>query len=102
MEICSFFILLPFIWLSTGMLILKNGDKTMVAMVVISIIATLCGCGTSSIKQNLSNKMLWIVSLITIYGLFSYAYHGLSSTEIRAVISGLLLIAVISQTGYHS
>ncbi|WP_318433220.1 O-antigen ligase family protein [Photobacterium leiognathi] len=93
-KICSFFILLPFIWLSTGMLILKNGDKTMVAMVVISIIATLCSYGTSSIKQNLSNKMLWIVSLITIYGLFSYAYHGLSSTEIRAVISSLLLIAI--------
>lgn len=38
--------------------------------------------------------MLWIVSLITIYGLFSYAYHGLSSTEIRSIISSLLLIAI--------
>lgn len=93
-RVFSFFILLPFIWLSTGMLILKNGDKTMVAMIIISIIATVCRYGLTSIKQNLSNKMLWLVSLITVYSLFSYTYHGLSSTEIRAIISSLLLIAI--------
>lgn len=91
-KICSFFILLPFIWLSTGMLILKNGDKTMVAMVVISIIATLCSYGTSSIKQNLSNKMLWLVIVIAGYTIFSYAYHGLSSRELRAILASLLFL----------
>lgn len=91
-RVFSFFILLPFIWLSTGMLILKNGDKTMVAMIIISIIATVCRYGLTSIKQNLSNKMLWLVIAIAAYTLFSYAYHGLSSRELRAIIGSLLFL----------
>ena len=88
-------ILLPFIWLSTGMLILRNGDKTMVAMVIISLITTLVVYGLTTLKRNLStNKLLWLLLIICGYFLFSYYYHGLSSREIRAFITATLLVAI--------
>lgn len=88
-------ILLPFIWLSTGMLILRNGDKTMVAMVVISLITTLLVYGLTTLKNNIStNKLLWLLFIICGYFLFSYYYHGLSSREIRSFIAATLLIAI--------
>ena len=88
-------ILLPFIWLSTGMLILRNGDKTMVAMVIISLITTLIVYGLTTLKRNLStNKLLWLLLIICGYFLFSYYYHGLSSREIRSFISATLLVAI--------
>ena len=88
-------ILLPFIWLSTGMLILRNGDKTMVAMVIISLITTLIVYGATTLKHNLStNKLLWLLFIICGYFLFSYVYHGLSSREIRAFIAATLLVAI--------
>ena len=88
-------ILLPFIWLSTGMLILRNGDKTMVAMVIISLITTLIVYGLTTLKRNLStNKLLWLLLIICGYFLFSYYYHGLSSREIRAFITATLLVAI--------
>ncbi|PST94576.1 ligase [Photobacterium iliopiscarium] len=88
-------ILLPFIWLSTGMLILRNGDKTMVAMVIISLITTLIVYGLTTLKRNLStNKLLWLLLIICGYFLFSYYYHGLSSREIRSFIAATLLVAI--------
>ncbi|MCD9499454.1 O-antigen ligase family protein [Photobacterium carnosum] len=88
-------ILLPFIWLSTGLLILRNGDKTMVAMVIISLITTLLVYGLTTLKTNIStNKLLWLLCVICGYFLFSYYYHGLSSREIRAFIAATLFLAV--------
>ncbi|PSU91034.1 ligase [Photobacterium kishitanii] len=88
-------ILLPFIWLSSGMLILRNGDKTMVAMVIISLITTLLVYGFTTLKNNLStNKILWLLFIICGYFLFSYYYHGLSSREIRAFITATLFVAI--------
>ncbi|WP_297475177.1 O-antigen ligase family protein [uncultured Photobacterium sp.] len=87
-------ILLPFIWLSTGMLILRNGDKTMVAMIIISLITTIVVYGLTTLKRNLStNKMLWLQLIICSYFLFSYYYHGLSSREIRTFIAASLFLA---------
>ncbi|MCD9533469.1 O-antigen ligase family protein [Photobacterium carnosum] len=88
-------ILLPFIWLSTGLLILRNGDKTMVAMVIISLITTLLVYGLTTLKTNIStNKLLWLLCVICGYFLFSYYYHGLSSREIRSFIAATLLVAI--------
>ncbi|MCD9552601.1 O-antigen ligase family protein [Photobacterium carnosum] len=88
-------ILLPFIWLSTGLLILRNGDKTMVAMVIISLMTTLLVYGLTTLKTNIStNKLLWLLCVICGYFLFSYYYHGLSSREIRSFIAATLLVAI--------
>ncbi|MDX1302643.1 O-antigen ligase family protein [Photobacterium sp.] len=92
-AITHFLILLPFIWLFSGMLVMRSGDKPMIAMIVISIIATLISHGLDSIKENLKrDKTLWVVLITTGYALFSYHYHGLSSREIRSLLGASLLL----------
>ena len=71
-AVTDLLILLPFIWLLSGMLVIRNGDKTMIAMILISIIATLISQGFYSVKHNLQhNKTLWVVLAMTGYALFS-------------------------------
>ncbi len=86
-NIFKFLMLLPYIWLFTGLLVLRNSDKTMIVMMVIAIVATLIHRGLAPIKENLRNdKTLWLLLAVTGYAIFSYFYHGVSSREIRALL----------------
>ncbi|MCD9522235.1 O-antigen ligase family protein [Photobacterium carnosum] len=86
-------ILLPFIWLSTGIYLSKDSDKTMVIMILVSIITSLMTFGIKEIKKNIiNNRFIWLLLIILSYLLFSYFYHGVSSREIRALIASLLLL----------
>ncbi|MEH6530275.1 MAG: O-antigen ligase family protein [Photobacterium frigidiphilum] len=92
-NIFKLLMLLPYIWLSTGLLVLRNSDKTMIVMMIIAIAATLIHRGLAPIKENLKNdKTLWVLLVITGYALFSYYYHGGSSREIRALIGASLFL----------
>ncbi|PSV45703.1 O-antigen ligase family protein [Photobacterium indicum] len=85
--------LLPYIWLSTGLLVLRNSDKTMIVMMIIAIVATLIHRGLAPFKENLKNdKTLWVLLAVTGYALFAYFYHGGSSREIRALIGSSLFL----------
>ncbi|MGF1680931.1 O-antigen ligase family protein [Photobacterium minamisatsumaniensis] len=95
-TITNSLILLPLYWLFSGMLIMGGGDKPMVAMVIISIVATVLTYGSKTLKENLrSDKVLWVLLAITLYAIFSYLYHGLSSREIRGVLTATLLLTVL-------
>ena len=86
-------ILLPFIWLSTGIYLSKDSDKTMVIMILISIATSLITFGIKDIKKNIiNNRFIWLLLVISLYMIFSYFYHGISSREIRALIASLLLL----------
>ena len=86
-------ILLPFIWLSTGIYLSKDSDKTMVIMILVSIITSLMTFGIKEIKKNIiNNRFIWLLLIIFSYLLFSYFYHGVSSREIRSLIASLLLL----------
>ncbi|PSV19814.1 ligase [Photobacterium kishitanii] len=86
-------ILLPFIWLSTGIYLSKDSDKTMVIMILISIATSLMTFGIKEIKKNIiNNRFIWLLLVICSYMIFSYFYHGVSSREIRALIASLLLL----------
>jgi O-antigen ligase len=92
-NVFKFLMLLPYIWLSTGLLVLRNSDKTMIVMIVIAIAATLFHRGLAPIKENIKNdKTLWVLLVVTGYALFSYYYHGGSSREIRALIGASLFL----------
>lgn len=92
-NIFKFLMLLPYVWLFTGLLVLRNSDKTMIVMMIIAIAATLLHRGLVPIKENLKNdKTLWLLLVITGYALFSYFYHGGSSREIRALIGASLFL----------
>ncbi|WP_158264551.1 O-antigen ligase family protein [Photobacterium rosenbergii] len=65
----------------------------MVAMVIISIIATLCCYGFNSAKINIKqDKFLWVILAMTAYAIFSYHYHGYSSRGLRALLCGSLFL----------
>ena len=65
----------------------------MVAMVIISIIATLCCYGLSIAKINIKqDKFLWALLAMTGYALFSYHYHGYSSRELRSLLCASLFL----------
>ncbi|WP_181320895.1 O-antigen ligase family protein [Photobacterium phosphoreum] len=86
-------ILLPFIWLSTGIYLSNDSDKTMVIMILISIATSLITFGIKEINKNIiNNRFIWLLLVIFSYMLFSYFYHGVSSREIRALIASLLLL----------
>lgn len=85
-------ILMPFLWSFTGLLLLRNGDKLMIIVIVISIMATLLHYGVSSIKKNFTDKGLWVILVYTVYTAFSYYYHGASSREIRTLVGITLLL----------
>ncbi|MGF1789123.1 O-antigen ligase family protein [Photobacterium profundum] len=92
-NVFKFLMLLPYIWLFTGLLVLRNSDKTMIVMMIIAIAATLFHRGLVPIKENLKNdKTLWVLLVITGYAIFSYFYHGVSSREIRALIGASLFL----------
>ncbi|MGF1886499.1 O-antigen ligase family protein [Photobacterium profundum] len=92
-NVFKLLILLPYIWLFTGLLVLRNSDKTMIVMMIIAIAATLFHRGLVPIKENLKNdKTLWVLLVITGYAIFSYFYHGISSREVRALIGASLFL----------
>ncbi|GAL05779.1 O-antigen ligase [Photobacterium aphoticum] len=65
----------------------------MVGLVIIAIIASILSYGFTIAKQNLStDKVLWIILATTGYALFSYHYHGLSSRELRALLTASLFL----------
>ena len=92
-SILNTLILLPIYWLFSGMLLMGGGDKPMVAMVIISVLTTLYCYGLTSAKENIvNNKVLWILFTIVGYTLFCYHYHGVSSREIRALLSASVFL----------
>ncbi|GLS92612.1 O-antigen polymerase [Psychromonas marina] len=57
-------------------------------MMAVAVIASIATQGLKVAKENIANsKMLWLIFAITLYAIFSYFYHGLSSREIRAFIA---------------
>lgn len=86
-------ILLPVIWLFSGLLVVGDGDKPMVALVVISAITSISYYGLQTTRDNLRhNRVLWVVLALTAYGLFSHFYHGISSREIRALLMASVML----------
>ncbi len=86
-------ILLPFIWLSTGIYFTHNSDKTMVFMTIISIITSLTIFKFKVVKNNFkNNRFIWLLIIILSYNLFSYFYNGISSQEIRTLTASILLL----------
>ncbi|GHA43909.1 O-antigen ligase family protein [Photobacterium aphoticum] len=85
--------LLPIIWLFSGMLLMRSGDKPMVGFAIVAIIASICAYGFNMAKSNIKNdKFLWVLLATTGYALFSYHYHGLSSRELRALLTASLFL----------
>ena len=92
-KILNSLILLPFLWLFSGFLLLKDGDKIMISMMIISILTSLLCYNSQIIKKNLKhNSFLLVMFITTAYLIFSFYYHGQSSRETRAYIGCSLFV----------
>ncbi|MEZ8345122.1 O-antigen ligase family protein [Vibrio splendidus] len=91
-HIYTTFLLLPYFFAVTGMLVLDSGDKKMIPLFLIGIIASILAFKKETILSNLRSPFIWLVSISCIYTIFSYYYHGASSRELRALIGSTLFL----------
>lgn len=93
-QIYTAFLLLPYFFAFTGMLVLDSGDKKLIPLILVSIIISLFSLKIKVVKNNLSSPFIWLILMTCIYAMFSYYYHGSSSREIRALIGSTLFLLI--------
>ncbi|PMJ34800.1 hypothetical protein BCU24_06440 [Vibrio cyclitrophicus] len=94
-KLMQFIHLLPIYWAVSGLFIIHNGDKILVAFIAISLITKLL-CSIVKI-DNIKiehNNLIILLLISTAYASFKYYYNGYSSSEIRVLISTLLYLTI--------
>lgn len=87
----QFIHLLPIYWAVSGLFIIHNGDKILVALIIISLITKiLCSLVKIDNIKIEYNNIIILILISTAYASFKYYYNGYSSSEIRVLISTLL------------
>lgn len=76
---------LPFLWLCTGLLILPNGDKNLVAIIGIAILAQIYK--TKGIKLYYKSPITKLTCITSLFLVFIYFKNGISSSEFRTFIA---------------
>ncbi|MDH6018087.1 O-antigen ligase family protein [Vibrio splendidus] len=88
----SLLLILPYFFAVTGMLVLDGGDKKLIPFIIISIVVSIFLYKKELIIKNIKHPFIWLLSLLCIYTIFSYYYHGASSRETRALLGATLFI----------
>lgn len=91
-NIYTALLILPYFFAVTGMLVLDSGDKKMIPLLLISIVISFVVYKKEIISINLYYPFMWLITLLSVYTIFSYYYHGASSREIRALIGATLFL----------
>ncbi|CAK3687471.1 O-antigen ligase [Vibrio crassostreae] len=88
----SILLTLPYFIAVTGMLILDSGDKKFIPFIVLSMIISIFLYKKEHFVKNIRSPFIWLLSLLCVYTIFSYYYHGSSSREIRALLGSTLFL----------
>ncbi|MEZ9893381.1 O-antigen ligase family protein [Vibrio lentus] len=88
----SILLILPYFIAVTGMLVLDSGDKKIIPFILLSIIISLFLYKKEQLVKNLKSPFIWLLSLLCLYTIFSYYYHGSSSREMRALVGSTLFL----------
>ncbi|WP_240798080.1 O-antigen ligase family protein [Vibrio tasmaniensis] len=92
-------LLIPYLWLAIGIIWMSQGNKPLVALVLIAAIAQLSVKGFSQVKENLkTNIWLWGVWLALMFTIVSYITYGASSQELRGLLLALVLLVVLPKS----
>lgn len=87
--------LLPIYWAVSGLFIVRNGDKILVALIIISLITKiLCSIAKLDHIKIERNNIIILLLICTTYAIFKYYQNGYSSSEIRVLISTLLYSSI--------
>ncbi|MGI9875684.1 O-antigen ligase family protein [Vibrio chagasii] len=91
-HVYTLFLLLPYFFAVTGMMIIDDGDKKIIPFLLASIIASIISSKENTVLKNLRNPLIWLLCTLCLYSTFSYYYHGTSSREIRSLIGITLFL----------
>lgn len=86
-------IYIPLIWISTVMFGIEKADKTLLIIVLICALISLCINKLSILKYNWKNYpwIKWLLLLI-LFGIVSDLVHGFGSRELRALETAVILL----------
>ncbi|MGC9494653.1 O-antigen ligase family protein, partial [Vibrio genomosp. F10] len=87
---------LPLLWLAAGIIWLPQGNKPMVAIVLIVVLFYVFGHGLSDIKRNFQSSY-WLGGILISAGFVgvSYLTCGASSQEFRGLLLALVYLSVL-------
>lgn len=86
-KITEFIMLLPVYWLFSGFFIFNGGDKSIVALIIISIVTSISTQGFDTVKQNYQDIFFRFLLLNAILGSVYYLTIGYGSGEVRTYIA---------------
>ncbi|MEZ8270434.1 O-antigen ligase family protein [Vibrio splendidus] len=91
-NIYTMLLSLPYFFAVTGMIILDNGDKKIIPLLLVTIAISITALRKETILNNIRYPFIWLIIASCLYAIFSYYYHGASSREIRALIGTTLFL----------
>lgn len=94
-KLMQFIHLLPIYWAVSGLFIIHNGDKILVALIIVSLVTKiLCSIVKLDDIEIKHNNIVILIFICTAYATFKYYDNGYSSSEIRVLMSTLLYSSI--------
>ncbi|CAK1798874.1 O-antigen ligase family protein [Vibrio crassostreae] len=94
-KIIDCIILLPIIWLFSGFLIVPGADKSIVIIILISIIVAVGYYKLDNIKKNYKDPYILSLFVISIFNVLFYETIGFGSGELRSYLAVMLYLLVL-------
>ncbi|MEZ8053357.1 O-antigen ligase family protein [Vibrio atlanticus] len=91
-------LLIPYLWLAIGIIWMPQGNKPLVALVLVAAIIHMFTYGLSQVKYNFKNNIwLCIVLFSGIFTAISYVTYGASSQELRGLLVTTVFLCLLPQ-----
>ena len=89
-------ILLPLIWVFSGVFAFANGDKILNVLVPLVVIARVYFLGYKDIITNFKqNKLLWLLLLNLLFAIVAFCTYGVSSSRFRILGISFLYLSIL-------
>ncbi|MFA0465161.1 hypothetical protein AB4458_28875, partial [Vibrio sp. 10N.261.45.F1] len=91
-------LIVPYLWLAIGIIWMPQGNKPLVALVLIAAIIHMFSYGLFQIKSNFKNNVwLWGILFAGMFTAISYVTYGASSQELRGLLVTTVLLCLLPQ-----
>ncbi|WP_279145667.1 O-antigen ligase family protein [Photobacterium carnosum] len=81
----NFLIILPILWIFTGLFYFENGNKILVVLTLISALISFIIYRSAILKENIKNKYLWIMFLLLILSISFDIFNMVNPLNIRSI-----------------
>ncbi|WP_232603737.1 O-antigen ligase family protein [Photobacterium carnosum] len=94
----NFLIILPILWIFTGLFLLKHGDKPLVVLTLISAAISLLIYKTSVCKKNIKNPYLWLMFGLLFISIICESLHIYNPINFRSIAIITVLLCFLPFT----